>query len=978
MEPLSLYPPQQRAIDALLPALRNFGACLNSSDTGTGKTLMTAEMCRRENLKPLVVCPKAVVPSWRETLSRQGIPYLDVVGWEKLRTGSTIWGAWENKKKKNFLWEKSVEAIVFDEVHRAKAPDSQNAYMVVGSRGRKVIMCSATASEDPSEMMALGYLLRFHEYWNFGLWARQNGCLLNEWRKLVFDPAFREHYLPLLHAQIYPDRGYRVTRADMGEFFTRTSIVTEPLDFEDKGEIGKVYEEMEVELEALKERQKFDAAGAEGLTAQLRARQKVEFLKVPLFRQFTTEALADGFSVVVFLNFRESIKAFTQQFDFTVPTIEGGQDAKAREQIIQYFAQDRFRVLVCNMEAGGLGVNLHDVRGQHPRMSLISPNWNIKTLLQVLGRIDRAGAKTDTIQRIFFAGGTVEDGIRTALEQKLQNIQTLHMNHVEEPKQSLMQFDPVTIWKEAKNSLLHNGLPEILEWEFVRVEDNVTLVLTGPEFEANRGAKMKITNAIRKAGKIGNLAWEWEKGLLADCKQTEGGFVQEKIGGTVVNRWEGAPPTKLTEISSELVVVLPPVEVQILEERRSLSLLLGASKALLPEAVEDTAHARFNPSSWGYVERCPSYQNRTDQEQEDLEAADAGTRFHKIIETGDPSYGEEDQERYHAARVIQWKEAKLQEHGLFPHVRTDYQEVKLNIQLPTDKTFGTCDHLSIAQHPYPDGSRLAVAMDWKYGLTPVDDAEVNGQVLAYSLGIFQAHPEVGILAFYIVLPRQQVISQAVFTRDKYPSMLLRAETINRRRLERGGKDFNPAPSLCEWCGNNSRCAALANYSLSIAKKYADTSYFELPDLVHGSEIEDPNVIAKLRTITPIIKKWCEGIEKKANSMAFEMGIDLPGFKKVYRATNRSISNPLSAYWLLTNPKSCGVNMEPVLTHDEFFACVSKVGITELLSVIGTKAPEGQKANFEGQIESLLRESGALNGGGDDTYGVLQIDRKAHK
>jgi hypothetical protein len=74
------------------------------------------------------------------------------------------------------------------------------------------------------------------------------------------------------------------------------------------------------------------------------------------------------------------------------------------------------------MEAGGISVNLHDIHGNHPRVSLINPNFSGRNLKQVLGRVWRDGGKTPSVQRIMFAANTIEEKIATKLKQKLINM----------------------------------------------------------------------------------------------------------------------------------------------------------------------------------------------------------------------------------------------------------------------------------------------------------------------------------------------------------------------------------------------------------------------------------------------------------------------------------------------------------------------------------------------------------------------------
>ena len=51
-------------------------------------------------------------------------------------------------------------------------------------------------------------------------------------------------------------------------------------------------------------------------------------------------------------------------------------------------------------QAGGTGLSLHDVNGEHPRVSLISPSFSAIDLKQALGRIHRAGAKSPAVQKL--------------------------------------------------------------------------------------------------------------------------------------------------------------------------------------------------------------------------------------------------------------------------------------------------------------------------------------------------------------------------------------------------------------------------------------------------------------------------------------------------------------------------------------------------------------------------------------------------
>jgi superfamily II DNA or RNA helicase len=69
---------------------------------------------------------------------------------------------------------------------------------------------------------------------------------------------------------------------------------------------------------------------------------------------------------------------------------------------------------------------LHDVTGLRPRVSLISPTFNAKSHIQVLGRIHRNGSKSDALQQIVVAADTVEESVMNAINRKCKNLRDLH------------------------------------------------------------------------------------------------------------------------------------------------------------------------------------------------------------------------------------------------------------------------------------------------------------------------------------------------------------------------------------------------------------------------------------------------------------------------------------------------------------------------------------------------------------------------
>jgi len=82
--------------------------------------------------------------------------------------------------------------------------------------------------------------------------------------------------------------------------------------------------------------------------------------------------------------------------------------------------------MLCTIQAGGTGVSLHDINGNHPRVSLISPTFSAIDFKQTLGRIHRAGAKSPAVQKIVFAEGTVEMRVCKLVKRKLDNLDLIN------------------------------------------------------------------------------------------------------------------------------------------------------------------------------------------------------------------------------------------------------------------------------------------------------------------------------------------------------------------------------------------------------------------------------------------------------------------------------------------------------------------------------------------------------------------------
>ena len=422
-----LYDWQVEHADRLEAALREHGVAKDGSDTGTGKTVVALEVARRMGMIPFVVCPKSVISSWAEWYYKfyPTMPAAFVLNYEKLRGGKT---SFVKKIRKNFAWYlKGNVLLIFDEDHRCKSSKSLNAKLMASAaiQGYGMLMLGATSCSNPTEMRSLGFALGlFGKYKDWWSWCLKNGCERGRFGGLQFnnDPKA----LKYLHDSIYEKgKGSRLRIKDIKNF-PETLITADAYDVSSPGMVDKIYKDMAQEIAEIEEKESKDEENA--LTIQLRARQKVELMKVPVFLELIRDAYESGNSVAVFVSFRDTLTAITERLpdEYTLSVVHGDQDEKEREDAISDFRTDKARVIVCMTQAGGVGISLHDTEGSFPRVSLISPTFSAIDLKQALGRVHRAGAKSKSVQKIVFAAHTVEDKVCRAVRQKLNNIDLIN------------------------------------------------------------------------------------------------------------------------------------------------------------------------------------------------------------------------------------------------------------------------------------------------------------------------------------------------------------------------------------------------------------------------------------------------------------------------------------------------------------------------------------------------------------------------
>jgi len=436
-----LLPPQRDHAVALLNSLYINGVACDQSETGVGKTYVAAWLAKNLNSPVVIVCPKVVIPSWTKVLSYFGIKAHCLINYEKLIRGNTEHLSFKDGKDtgpsdytinfpKNSL-------VILDEVHKCKSATSKNSDFLIKLKmdGYKSLLLSATAATNPLEMKAFGFATTLHNLVSYRHFITSSGAYAGRYGGFQIDLQSQKtiEAMSNIHNTLFNlyKVSSRMTRKMFDKIFPDNHVMAECFNMgTNTDKINRVYEQMEAEMAALEESS--INYSQHHFAIMTKARRMAELLKVPTMVEMIEDWYDEGISPVVFVNFTDTVEAIEKQlaknrkFDGKIARIVGGQSDKVRQKDIEDFQSDNKRIMIANLAAGNAGVSLHDLIGNHPRGSIISPSYSAINLLQALGRIHRAEGKTTCIQKVMFADGTIEVEACKRVQSKLNALECLN------------------------------------------------------------------------------------------------------------------------------------------------------------------------------------------------------------------------------------------------------------------------------------------------------------------------------------------------------------------------------------------------------------------------------------------------------------------------------------------------------------------------------------------------------------------------
>ena len=423
------------------------GFAFDASPTGTGKTYCASWIAKNYGSSVVVICPKSVQKNWFDTLKSFGIDNPIVMTFERLVRGNTNYYTYDMSVYLNRTnWWKSLgitvnfpsnSLVILDEVHKCKGQKSLTGECLVAIKnaGHKLLMLSASAATNVTEMKAFGYATLLHSGYGFYDFCKDNGVAFNRFGLGTWDANLQKckEGMVRIHNTLFNTLGCanRMNRKDFGDIFPDNQVIADGFDLgSNTAKLQSVYNEMEYELMNLDESSM--EYSEHHFAIIMKARRQSELLKVPAMVSWIEDMYDEGVSPVVFINFRETLEAIEKRLDSAkysgkIAKIVGGQTQKQRDNEIEQFQSDTKRICLVMVAAGSASVSLHDLNGNYPRSTLINPSYSAINTLQALGRCHRANGKTPVIQRFFFANGVeIEEKMRKRVDLRLTNLDSLN------------------------------------------------------------------------------------------------------------------------------------------------------------------------------------------------------------------------------------------------------------------------------------------------------------------------------------------------------------------------------------------------------------------------------------------------------------------------------------------------------------------------------------------------------------------------
>lgn len=378
-------------------------------------------------------------------------------------------------------------------------------------------------------------------------------------------------------------------------------------------------------------------------------------------------------------------------------------------------------------------------------------------------------------------------------------------------------------------------------------------------------------------------------------------------------------------------------------------------------------HAKYGPSGAKNRRICVGHKGNPGSS----EASEQGDRLHSVCEHN----GDED------AAAISYKKNKGKD--WLPLTPEEWEWVNMAIayvqSIPSveeltehkvDLTplgfsgmdFGTADVIRIGT------PEILHMIDYKFGWGAIDDVEGNDQFIIYALGLFANLPAINTIHVHMVQPKLNVVDQHTFTRHEVPRLTTYIKDVHDRVLEfertKNVDLLSVDPVNCERCRYQGNCPKWHQLGIATAQSMIENSLTKdeepknqlvpamIPDLINLTwdvAMADPVRVAQFLACIPAFEAFLSKFKKFALEVNEIVG-ELPGFSVVTTAGKSDLISPVDVVKVV-----CG---QFDLTANEVIGTM-KPSLTELKTLVSSKAPRGDKAKYAEAVVEALFDNGLI-------------------
>lgn len=427
-----LKPWQVDAVSKLVPSIKQWNAAVDGSEMGVGKTFSSIGTVRELNVPFVIVCPKAVIPQWNEVVDDFfKIRHLckGIINYERLIRGRkdcsiASFVLKRELKRHKFIWKlPSNSIIIWDEAHKLKNYKTKTSKCCLEAfhQGYTQLFLSATIATSPLDLKTIGICLKmFKNGKTYYDWANKHGVSKGTWG-LEFNND--KEALKKINRYLFEERGVRKRRDEIPNFPECEFIVQAYTLDEDK--VASINENFKKMLNELSRLDGLLENEETQIVIRLRYRQRIELLKVDLFVELTKEAIDAGMSVLLFINYTETINVLSERLNTTC--IYSGQvSEKEKLKNKEDFQSNKTNIFLIQVKSGGVGLNLGDLDGSHPRCSIVSVDDDSRAIKQCFGRAWRQNSKSKSLVKIPFVADSIEEAVFNNMKLKINNIDLIN------------------------------------------------------------------------------------------------------------------------------------------------------------------------------------------------------------------------------------------------------------------------------------------------------------------------------------------------------------------------------------------------------------------------------------------------------------------------------------------------------------------------------------------------------------------------